>query len=99
VATAAQTGHTRLIVRDASAKLTGLVHVRDAYLARSRGRTPAASSMVYPVPVLTCDTPLAQAVTTLQSHHSQLGLVQDASGHTIGLISLDDLLTNLLTPA
>lgn len=97
IETAHRSGHTRLLVRDASGELSGLVHVRDAYLARTTDS--AAWTMTHPVPALTCDTPLDRAVSILRAHHSQLGLVHDATGATVGLISLDDLLENLLTHA
>ncbi|MEU5879873.1 CNNM domain-containing protein [Spirillospora sp. NPDC047279] len=75
-----------------------MVHVRDAYLARARGRRTPAAQLAHPVPTLTVDTPVTEAVTTLQTHHSHLGLVLGADGGPAGLISLDDLLTTLLSP-
>ncbi|MEO3786310.1 hemolysin family protein [Actinocorallia sp. B10E7] len=98
VDTAVSTGHTRLLLRDADGELIGMVHARDAYLARAQGRPFRAMDSGYPVPVLTPETPVAGALAVLRSQHSQLGLVRDENG-LIGLISLDDLVTTLLAPA
>jgi CBS domain containing-hemolysin-like protein len=97
--TATRTGHTRLLLRTESGEVTGLVHAREAYLARAAGKTCKAATMAHPVPVLAEETPVAEAVTALRRHHSQLAMVQDSAGRVIGLISLDDLLTSLLSPA
>ncbi|XVQ13959.1 CNNM domain-containing protein [Spirillospora sp. CA-255316] len=100
VATAAGTGRLRLMLRGvAEGGLPRMVHVRDAYLARARGRAATAGELAHPVPVLAAATPVAEAVTTLRAHHSQLGLVREADGRIAGLISLDDLLSTLLGPS
>ncbi|MEV5572101.1 hemolysin family protein [Spirillospora sp. NPDC052269] len=90
------TGHTRLLVREPSGRLTGLVHARDAYLARANGETPRASDLAYPVPAVRVTDSLAAAVTTLRADRSQLGLVHDADDTLVGLVSLDDLLEQLV---
>ena len=97
--TSARTGHTRLLLRTESGEVTGLVHAREAYLARAAGKAVEAATMAHPVPALAEETPVAEAVTALRRHHSELALVEDATGRIIGLISLDDLLTSLLSPA
>ena len=96
--TAVRTGRTRIMLRGDSSRAR-MVHVRDAYLARARGRNTPAGELAHPVPTLSVDTPVADAVATLRESHSHLGLVRGADGHPAGLISLDDLLTTLLAPA
>ncbi|POM23864.1 hypothetical protein BTM25_24900 [Actinomadura rubteroloni] len=92
--TAARTGRTRLMVRGAGTPR--MVHVRDAYLARARDRDTPAGELAHPVPMLPERTPVAAAVADLRAAHSNLGLVADAAGRPVGLISLDDLLATLL---
>ncbi|GAA3940063.1 hemolysin family protein [Actinomadura viridis] len=100
IETAARSGLLRLMLRGAGAgEPPRMVHVRDAYLARARGRRTPARDLAHPVPVLRAGTPVAEAVTTLRAHHSHLGLVEQADGRIAGLINLDDLLTTLLSPA
>jgi CBS domain containing-hemolysin-like protein len=97
VETAARTGRLRLMLRGAAeGGPPRMVHVRDAYLARARGRPMTAGELAHPVPVLAAAAPVAEAVTTLRVHHSQLGLVREADGRIAGLINLDDLLSTLL---
>ncbi|WP_106396740.1 hemolysin family protein [Actinocorallia populi] len=96
--TAVRTGHTRLLLRDGDGELIGMVHARDAYLARAKGMPFRARDAGHPVPVLTPETPVAGALAVLRSRHSQLGLVRDEHG-LVGLVSLDDLVTTLLAPA
>ncbi|GAA2408832.1 hemolysin family protein [Actinomadura vinacea] len=100
VGIAAGTGRLRLMLSGAAeGEPPRMVHVRDAYLARARGRAATAGELAHPVPVLVAATPVAEAVTTLRARHSQLGLVRHADGRIAGLINLDDLLTTLLSPA
>ncbi|MQY02169.1 hemolysin family protein [Actinomadura macrotermitis] len=98
--TAVRTGRTRIMVDgpDADGR-DRMVHVRDAYLARARGRDTAAGELAHPVPAVPLDSPVGAAVTQLRAAHSSLGVVTGADGRRAGLISLDDLLATLVTPA
>ncbi|MEU4836425.1 CNNM domain-containing protein [Streptosporangium sp. NPDC023615] len=96
--TCARTGRTRLIVRDDAGAPTGVVHVRDAYLARRRGAGPRAGDLAYRLPELPSTMSVSQAVATLRAAHSQLASVRAPDGTLTGLISLDDLLSTLLIP-
>lgn len=102
--TAVLAGHTRLVVADPAVTASGtgparMIHVRDAYLARARGRETPAGELAHPMPSLSIATRVAEAVAILRDHHSHLGLVLREDGRTAGLVSLDDLLTTLLAPA
>ncbi|TDD69963.1 CNNM domain-containing protein [Actinomadura rubrisoli] len=105
IETAARTGIIRIMLRDSGAGRSGqagqarMVHVRDAYLARARGRETPAGELAHPVPVMPIGTPVGEAVATLRARHSQLGLAVAPDGRLAGLVSLDDLLTTLLTVA
>ncbi|WP_214321141.1 hemolysin family protein [Nonomuraea sediminis] len=89
----ARTGRTRLVVWPA-----GVVHLRDAYLARRRGRRVTAERLAYPAPRLAADASVAHAVSAMRAARSQLALVEERDGKLIGLVSLDTLLTTLLVP-
>ncbi|MFI0481567.1 CNNM domain-containing protein [Actinomadura sp. 9N215] len=93
--TAVRTGHLRLMLRGAGDE-PRMVHVRDAYLARARGRRTPAAGMAHPVPAVPIGTPVGEAVAVLKGHHSHLGLAVSPDGRVAGLVSLDDLLTTLL---
>ncbi|MCO5969769.1 CNNM domain-containing protein [Actinoallomurus soli] len=90
----AASGHTRLLVRDGRARVSGLLHVRDALSPGPDGRT--AGDMTYPVPTLSLDTTVLAAVSALRRARAQLALVATPENPFIGIVSLDDLLSELL---
>ncbi|MFB4307574.1 hemolysin family protein [Actinomadura sp. GTD37] len=95
---AVRTGHTRLMLRGPGRPgAARMVHVRDAYLARARGAATPAGELAHPVPAMPVGTPVGEAVAVLRSRHSHLGLAVAPDGGVAGLVSLDDLLTTLLT--
>ncbi|MFI0349486.1 hemolysin family protein [Actinomadura sp. 9N407] len=96
VETAARTGRLRLMLHGTAGEPPRMVHVRDAYLAQARGRNVPARELAHPVPELTVQTPVTEAVATLRARHSHLGLVRDGEGRIAGLINLDDLLSTLI---
>ena len=96
--TSLHTGRSRLLVWS-DEEPTGVVHIREAYLARRRGSSATAAQLAYPVPQVAPGTSVADAVAHLRSAHSQLALVRAHDGTLLGLISLDDLLTTLLVAA
>ena len=97
--TSARTGRTRLLVWGSDEQPSGVLHVRDAYLARSRSGASPARQLAHPMPTLAPYTTISEAVIALRAAHSQLALIRDADGVLRGLVSLDDLLTRLLIPA
>jgi CBS domain containing-hemolysin-like protein len=94
---AAGSGRTRLVVWEPDGTVVGVVHIRDALLARARGLSRPAAAMATPLPELPPDANLAGAVDLLQQGRAQLGLIRGRSGEVAGLVSLDDLLIRLLT--
>lgn len=98
LAAASASGHTRLLVRDGQ-RVVGSVHVRDAIVARAQGRAATARELSRPVPELTADDTVAQAVEQLRQRRASLAVVRGADGQITGLISLDDLLGRLMAPA
>ncbi|AQZ61800.1 putative integral membrane protein [[Actinomadura] parvosata subsp. kistnae] len=99
---AIRAGRSRLLVgpADPGGAPTGVVHLRDAYLAHRRGTiTATAGSLAYRLPVLPPELPVSDAVARLRAARSQIALVRHEDGRVAGLIALDDLLTTLLVPA
>ncbi|GAB3968993.1 hemolysin family protein [Actinoallomurus acanthiterrae] len=90
----ASSGHTRLLVRDGRAGILGLLHVRDALPRAATGRT--AADMTYPLPTLTPGTTVLAAVSRLRRARAQLALVATPGDPFLGIVSLDDLLSELL---
>ncbi|MFB9832375.1 hemolysin family protein [Actinoallomurus acaciae] len=85
-------GHTRLLVR-ADAHIEGVLHVRDAITGPGR----RATDITHPVPTLAPDSTVLAALTAMRAARAQLAVVATPENPFMGLISLDDLLSDLLT--
>ncbi|GAA2283998.1 hemolysin family protein [Streptomyces atrovirens] len=94
---AAERDRTRLLVREHGVIL-GAVHARDAVVARARGRAAGARALARPVPELTDDATVADAIDLLRRRRASLAVVRDGSGLLTGMVSLDDLLARFLQP-
>ncbi|MFI5570236.1 hemolysin family protein [Streptomyces sp. NPDC051740] len=94
---AAARGRTRLVVREHDTVL-GAVHARDAVVARAQGRAISARVLARPVPELTGDATVADAIDLLRRSRASLAVVRDGSGLLTGMVSLDDLLARFLQP-
>lgn len=94
---ATATDRTRLLVRREGAVL-GSVHARDVLVARAQGRDTVARELARPVPELTEDATVAEAIELLRRRRASLAVVRDASGGLTGMVSLDDLLARFLQP-
>ncbi len=92
---AARSGHLRLLVSGEGpmeGAVEGVLHARDALLEPDR----TAGELARPVPRLACVTQVPEAVTALQEARAHLALVTGAGGAVIGMVSLTDLLGQLL---
>ncbi|MEV6176900.1 hemolysin family protein [Streptomyces sp. NPDC052015] len=94
---AAGNDRTRLLVH-AHGTVLGSVHARDALVARAQGRTTSARSLARPVPELSEDATVAEAIDLLRRRRASLAVVRDDSGQLTGMVSLDDLLARFLQP-
>ncbi|MEU0136335.1 hemolysin family protein [Streptomyces sp. NPDC006296] len=94
---AAGTDRTRLLVLRHGTVL-GSVHARDVLVARAQGRSASARELARPVPELTGDATVAEAIELLRRRRASLAVVRDASGRLTGMVSLDDLLARFLQP-
>ncbi|MER5644821.1 hemolysin family protein [Streptosporangium sp. NPDC002524] len=90
---AARDGHLRMLVTGGRpGDVLGVVHVRDILVR------PEASpgELARPVPRLAKATTIPDAVSMLQDAHAHLGLVTDGGGEVVGMVSLTDLLGEIL---
>ncbi|MEU6374976.1 hemolysin family protein [Streptomyces sp. NPDC046909] len=95
---AADHDRTRLLVLHSGAVL-GSVHARDALVARAQARTTSARALARPVPELTEDDTVADAIELLRRNRASLAVVRDDAGALTGMVTLDDLLARYLQPA
>ncbi|GAA4934847.1 CBS domain containing-hemolysin-like protein [Nonomuraea thailandensis] len=89
--TAAGSAHLRLLVEGPNG-VEGALHVREALLKPES----KASDLIRPLPKLPCTTQVPEAVTALQEARSHLALVTNAAHDVIGMVSLTDLVGELL---
>lgn len=93
---AAASDRTRMVVRDIAGRIVGAVHVREALIARAEGAPWTAGAAATPVPWVTHNADLHQAAEVLRAARAQLGVVVSDVGETVGLVSMDDLLSKIL---
>ncbi|MFA1548827.1 hemolysin family protein [Actinomadura chokoriensis] len=92
--TASASGHNRLLVRSGDGAMTGIVHVRAAITEPNGDRR--ADELAHPAPVLTAETTVLDAVSRMRRGRAQLAVVNDERGEFAGIVTLDDLLAELL---
>lgn len=90
-----RSGHTSYPVYGTGVDdVVGMTHVRDAILAENGER---ATDVAYLVPALEGGTTVLDAAGRLQRAHAQLAVVNAEDGTFQGIVSLDDLLSQLLS--
>lgn len=88
----AATGFSRYPLRSPSGRLMGYLHVKDVLdQAGTDPSTPVPLSRVRGLPELPVDAKLDEALTALRRAHSHLAAAVDASGTTLGVVALEDL--------
>jgi len=76
--------------------VVGVVHVREAARVTTAGIECAAEDLSGQAMALSQDTRVAAAVRSMRSSRSQLALVTGEEGGVVGLVSLEDLLEQLI---
>jgi len=77
--------------------VTGVVYVRDAYQALAEGRADSLLSEIARSPFFVPSTiPLVQVLVEFRARRVHMGIVVDEHGGTDGLISLEDILEELV---
>ncbi|GAA3423729.1 hypothetical protein GCM10018953_09120 [Streptosporangium nondiastaticum] len=90
---AADSGHLRLLVNAGRrSEVVGVLHVRDLLIRP--GESPA--ELARPAPRLAKTTTISEAVAVLQDAHAHVGLVTDEGGEVAGMVSLTDLVGEIL---
>ena len=94
--TFAESGYSRLpVYHDTIDNIIGLVHEKDFYLARLKKET-SLEELVKPTLYTTGSTQISQLLRTLREQHHHLAVVVDEYGGTEGIITLEDILEELV---
>ena len=76
--------------------ITGVVHVKDLFLALRRGRSDAKlTEYQHPVTYFPESLPLDEALDLLRETHAHLGVVVETRGGTAGIVTVEDLVEEL----
>lgn len=96
----ARSGHSRFPRTDASGKLSGYVHLKDALQIPSALRhRPLPATWIRPLPVVRMDTSLVEVLDVLRRGSGYAARVDDADGVTVGVVTLDGILVRLVPAA
>ena len=94
--TFAESGYSRLPVYDGTIdNIIGVVHEMDFYIARLKKATKI-DDLVVPTLYTTGSTQISQLLRTLREQHHHLAVVVDEYGGTEGIITLEDILEELV---
>ena len=94
--TFAESGYSRLpVYHDTIDNIIGVVHEKDFYLARLK-KNPSLEDLITPTLYTTGSTQISQLLRTLREQHHHLAVVVDEYGGTEGIITLEDILEELV---
>ena len=94
--TFAESGYSRLpVYHDTIDNIIGVVHEKDFYLSRLKKET-SLEELVKPTLYTTGSTQISQLLRTLREQHHHLAVVVDEYGGTEGIITLEDILEELV---
>lgn len=77
------------------ARIVGIVHIMDI-LCRTDPTPPPLGQLFKPVRALPAELSVAEALYRLQSRHEAMGLVQGPEGKPIGIVSVKDLVEQVV---
>lgn len=93
----AESMFTRIpVFRDTLDHIEGVVHVKDVLKATVAGRAPTAEGLMRPVLVVPETKPVRELLREFQASHQQMAVVVDEYGGTSGLVTLEDILEEIV---
>jgi len=93
----AESMFTRLpAYRETLDRIEGVVHVKDVLRAAAAGEKPSAGALLRPVLVVPETKPLRELLREFQGSRQQLAVVLDEYGGTSGIVTLEDVLEEIV---
>ena len=97
LAHATSSPHYRFPVRDKHGKITGVVTEKGLLNANGKGLGKARVSAVMLSPLFVSkDAPISHVFELFQKHNRQMAMVTDERGHAVGIITLEDIIGELV---
>jgi CBS domain containing-hemolysin-like protein len=92
----ASSGYSRIPVVD-DQSLVGYVHIKDLLETDPHRRVqPVAAKWIRPLATVSLDEPLHDALEVMKGRGAHLARVADAAGNTLGVVTLEDVLAELV---
>ncbi|MCE9568317.1 MAG: hemolysin family protein [Planctomycetes bacterium] len=89
--------HTRLPVFDATPdKIVGIVNTKDLFFLFSTSGVVLLEDALYPATFLDPDEPVSNAFRLFRKSHRPMAVVRDSNGTVLGLITLEDVLEEIV---
>jgi CBS domain containing-hemolysin-like protein len=89
--------HTRMPVYEGTPdKIVGIVNTKDLFFLFSTSGAVVLEDALYPATFLDPDEPVAHAFRLFRKSHRPMALVRDAEGLVLGLITLEDVLEEIV---
>ncbi|AMV23560.1 Magnesium and cobalt efflux protein CorC [Gemmata sp. SH-PL17] len=89
--------HTRMPVFDGTPdKIVGIVNTKDLFFLFSTSGAVVLEDALYPATFLSPDEPVANAFRLFRKSHRPMAIVRDAEGKVLGLITLEDVLEEIV---
>ena len=90
-------GHTRLPLCDGAVdRVIGIIHVKDLFMAAESAPPPDLRALARPPIYFPESVSIQQALSRFQKQRVHLGIVVDEYGGTAGLVTLEDVLEELI---
>jgi len=89
--------HTRMPVYDGDPnKIVGIVNTKDLFYLYSLRGVAVLDDALYPATFLDPDVPIGTALTLFKKSRKPMALVRDAEGAILGLLTLEDILEEIV---
>jgi putative hemolysin len=92
--------HTRFLVTERAGDpqaIIGYVNVKDLFfLAKSHPHNPSVREITRPLPTLQPEMLIGDALSRMMGNHLHLALVKDADGVVLGMITLEDVIEEVV---
>jgi CBS domain containing-hemolysin-like protein len=92
-----ETGHSRIpVYRQHLDQIEGVIYARDVLVMMRHGGVFVLADLVRPVMRVPPERRLAELLSAFQLEKSQIAIVQDAQRRTLGLVTIEDLMEEIV---
>lgn len=77
-------------------RVTGILHVKDVIRARQRGGSLSPRTLARAAPTIAASAPADQVLELFRSQRGHAAIVVDEHGATLGLVTMDDIIADVM---